>query len=65
MNMRLKKVYKNILILIIQTIMKTNFKKSYVAPTLEVVEVKMNSVLLGSNTDGAYRSDYEYYNLDN
>lgn len=45
--------------------MKTNFKKSYVAPTLEVVEVKMNSVILdGSNQDSAYRSDYEYYNLD-
>lgn len=44
--------------------MKTNFKKSYVAPTLEVVEVKMNSVLLGSDLDSAYRSDYEYYNLD-
>ena len=46
--------------------MKTNLKKSYVAPTLEVVEVKMNSVILNvSNPDGAYRSDYEYYSLDN
>lgn len=44
--------------------MKTNFKKSYVSPTLEVVEVKMNSVLLGSDLDGAYRSDYGYINLD-
>lgn len=45
--------------------MKTNFKKSYLAPTLEVVEVKMNSVILEGSKDGAYRSDYEYYDLDN
>ena len=42
--------------------METMKKERYSAPEMEVLSVKMKSILCGS--EGAYRDDYEYYNLD-
>lgn len=38
--------------------MKTSAKKTYVAPEMEILELKYEGVLCGSDPDSAYREGY-------
>lgn len=42
--------------------MRTSSKKMYDSPVVDVVEIKMSGVL--ADSQGAYRSDYDYIDLD-